>query len=147
MPSFYDDSGDMFPHGNQEEVQGKAASLQAPDMPVATEDTHHPIELIRVLPDQTLHVQPPALAFIRTLRKPVYVISVAGVAREGKSAFLSSLLRIVQTGVESHACRLQFSVSSGVQTHTQGAWVWGTNHFRTSAGYQAGSLLLIDTQA
>ena len=93
---------------------------------------NQPIELLTVLPDQTLEVQvltpiismltvplqADALEFMRTLNKPVHAISIAGiyirvlsgpfecadavtrsaagVAREGKSAFLSMLMRLIQ---------------------------------------------------
>lgn len=115
--------------------------------------------------------------FIRSLQPPIHVISMAGtdlcvavsrwhadvlntvlvgVAREGKSAFLSIFMRIVQgdhraarpaTGQGSHLLwidrsggwmawtgemetkksRMHFQVNDGVKTETEGAWIWGTN--------------------
>ena len=105
-----------------------------------------PIKFIRVLPNQMLEIEQEALEFISTLRTPIHVISIAGVAREGKSAFLSLMMRIASPSPTQH-CGLKFKVNDGVHTETEGAWIWGTNDFETTDGITGGgSLLLIDTQ-
>jgi len=106
-----------------------------------------PLQLLEVMPNQELRVKGEALAFIRTLPKPLYLITVAGVAREGKSAFLSMMMRMLQGDMSTERCKLHFDVSTGVQSHSEGAWIWGAAGFRGVNGQkQTGSILLIDTQ-
>jgi len=105
-----------------------------------------PIELISIRADQQLELHEEALELIRGLNSPLHVVSIAGVAREGKSAFLSLAMRHAQMDVPVEECCLQFKVNDGVQTETEGAWMWAANGFRTAHGGQAGSILLIDTQ-
>ena len=65
--------------------------------------------------------------FIRTLQAPIHVIAVTGVAREGKSALLSLLLRALQADEPKEDCLRRFNVSTGVETATDGIWLWASN--------------------
>jgi len=101
-----------------------------------------PTQFVMIKEDQSLEIQPEALDFLRSLEQPIYVLSLAGVAREGKSTWLTLFMRHLAEKSGSPQSNVHFKVSKGVQTCTSGCWVWASNQLPGKKG----TLLLMDTQ-
>ena len=56
-------------------------------------------------------MQPDGLDFLEACAKPIHVISVCGVAREGKSALCTMLMRLLSDTQELDASSIRFSSS------------------------------------
>merc|ERR1712159_380646 len=100
-----------------------------------------PVQLVKIMEDQTLVIDQEALDYLRTLQGPIYAVALAGVAREGKSTWLTLFMRHLAAQQGEADSDLQFKVSKGVVTCTSGCWVWATNNIPGK-----GTLLLMDTQ-
>lgn len=114
-----------------------------------------PGQLVYIDEDQKLRLDMDALEFLRDLPKPIHCITLAGVAREGKSTWLTMFLRWLDRKLGKGDTNQQFRISKGVVTCTSGSWLWGTTEVSGAHGSadatqlpdgHEGSLLLIDTQ-
>lgn len=105
-------------------------------------DMEEPIQLVSIGEDQSLHMKPEALDFLRSLPQPIYIVTLAGVAREGKSTWLTLFMRHLAEKCGESESDLRFRVSKGVVTCTSGCWVWATSKMPG----RDGTLVPMDTQ-
>ena len=99
--------------------------------------TANPVKLCTLNHEQQLELSPEALELLRNAAPPLHVLSMSGVAREGKSTWLSMLLRYM----DKPGSDLLFDVSQGTRSFTGGCWMWVA---QLSHGH--GSIVLMDTQ-
>ena len=129
------DSGEFVhvpAHSEVEASQAEAAQPQEPEAePFIAGEFHMPASLVRIDDNQRLVLDQQALAFLRTLPKPIHCITLAGVAREGKSTWLTMFLRWLDQQRGKGDTTTQFRISKGVVTCTSGSWMWGTTEVRS----------------
>ncbi|KAL6497751.1 hypothetical protein OROHE_026990 [Orobanche hederae] len=95
-----------------------------------------PIRLVYTDDKGRFHMDPEAVALLQLVKQPVGVVSVCGVARQGKSFILNQLL-----GRSSG-----FHVASTHRPCTKGLWLWSTPIKRTALDGTEYSLLLLDSE-
>lgn len=83
-----------------------------------------PIPFITVDDDDKFHVNPDAVAYLRSLTGRVAVISIAGLYRTGKSLLLN-LLMGRSGGSANGTANAGFVVGPTVKACTKGLWLWG----------------------
>jgi hypothetical protein len=75
-----------------------------------------PIQLLSVDENEKFQILPEAAQILRTLNKPIVVISVAGPYRSGKSFLLNLITETTGSG---------FQVGNTTHACTKGLWIWG----------------------
>ncbi|CAK4114129.1 unnamed protein product [Aphanomyces euteiches] len=88
------------------------------------EDLGAPVQLIRVDPDGSFHVDDAAIKKLERIKGKIAVVAVAGLYRTGKS-FLLNLLVNKQTATSTANMNHGFAVGGTINACTKGIWMWG----------------------
>ncbi|RHY57186.1 hypothetical protein DYB30_007418 [Aphanomyces astaci] len=83
-----------------------------------------PVQLIRVDPDGSFHVEEAAVKKLEKIKGKIAVVAVAGLYRTGKS-FLLNLLVNKQTATATANVNTGFAVGGTINACTKGIWMWG----------------------
>ncbi|KAF0719722.1 Aste57867_844 [Aphanomyces stellatus] len=83
-----------------------------------------PVQLIRVDPDGSFHVDDAAVKKLESIKGKIAVVAVAGLYRTGKS-FLLNLLVSKQTATSTANMTQGFAVGGTINACTKGIWMWG----------------------